>query len=165
MLLDSPDPHLACAGNEEEASWVGEKAIGQARSERKEKRKKKKRNTDEAGGENGHGSPGEDLEEVVGAGDQVEAVTLGNFPLSAAKGAKVAQNEVGLEVGELGKLGGAMSIIRTFILEATQRLGGGWVFYNEKTEGSVDDGGLRDEAGMGGVDSEGEGQTSRDPVV
>ena len=71
---------------------------------------------------------------------------------------------MGLEVGELGKLGGDVNY-KDLHFGGNAKVGGWLGFYNEKTEGSVDDGGLSDEAGIGRVDSKGEGQTPGDPVV
>ena len=60
--------------------------------------------TNNARGEGSDGGPGKNLKEVVGAGDEVKAIAPGDLPLGAAGSAEVAQDQVGLEVGELSEL-------------------------------------------------------------
>jgi hypothetical protein len=51
---------------------------------------------------NGEADPGEDLEGVVGARDQVEEESLGDGTLGGALGSQVAEHEMADEVAELG---------------------------------------------------------------
>lgn len=55
----------------------------------------------------GHGAddrPADGLEEVVGAGDEVEAVAVRNGALAGSGGTQVAQRQVCVKVGYLSKL-------------------------------------------------------------
>lgn len=54
-------------------------------------------------GKNGDSSPGHGLEQVVGAGNQVESVSAGNGTLGGSTGTEVTESDVGEVVGELGE--------------------------------------------------------------
>lgn len=78
VLLDRPDPHLSCAnGGEQRASRVQR--------------------------EHCECSPSEELEEIVGARDQLEAETARDLSDFGTSGAEILQNDVSVAVGELGK--------------------------------------------------------------
>lgn len=50
-----------------------------------------------------HANPRDELKQVVWAGDKAEAEPLGDPALGGAAGAKVGQDDVGVEVGELAE--------------------------------------------------------------
>lgn len=78
VLLDGPDVHLADGDDKE-----------QVRGPRQ--------------GQDRDSQPGQGLEKVVGARNQVETITAGDLADTSAWGAQVAEGDMGVEVGELGK--------------------------------------------------------------
>jgi hypothetical protein len=78
VLLDGPNVHLTDSDDKEQVGRPGQ-------------------------GQNGNGQPGQGLEEVVRARNQVETVTAGDLADTGAWGTQVAEGDMGVEVGELGK--------------------------------------------------------------
>ena len=78
VLLDGPDVHLTDGDDKEQVSGPRE-------------------------GQDRDSQPGQGLKKVVGARNQVEAIAARDLADTGAWGTQVAEGDVGVEVGELGK--------------------------------------------------------------